>query len=99
MNCYWFIEAFKSGDNLTQDVIIRLARAYIMLLFSGLLFLDKSRFKVHLKWLSLLRDFRYVRSLSWGLAVLAVLQQNLCCAINSQVVDIAGCLALLQSWI
>ena len=70
-----------------------------MLLFGDLLFLDKSGFRVHLKWLPLLRDFHHVRSHSWGLAVLAVLQQNLCRAINSQVVDIAGCLALLQSWI
>ena len=99
VNCYWFEETFKLGDSPTQDVIACHARAYIMLLFGGLLFSNKSGFRVHLKWLPLLRDFHRVRSFSWGSAVLAVLQQNLCRAVNSQVVDIGGCLALLQSWI
>ena len=64
VNCYWFIETFKLGDSPTQDVIVCHSRAYIMLLFGGLLFSDKSGFRIHLKWLPLLRDFRNVRILS-----------------------------------
>ena len=99
VNCQWFIDAFTLGDNPTQDIIARHTRAYIMVLFGGVLFPDKSGFRVSLKWLPLLRDFRRIRSFSWGSAVLAVLQQNLCRAVNYQVSDIGGCLALLQSWI
>ena len=98
VNCYWFIEIFNLGDSPTQEVIVCHARVDIMLLFGGLLFSDKSGFRVHLKWLPLLRDFCCVRSLCWGCAMLAVLQQNLCYAVNSQVVDIVGCLSLLQLW-
>ena len=74
MNLHWFIDTFKNlNDYATQDVIVCHARAYIMLLLGGFLFGDKSGFRVHLKWLPLLRDFRRIQSLSWGSAVLAVL--------------------------
>ena len=99
VDCNWFKDTFRLSESATQDEIVRHTRAYMMLLFGGLLFPDKSGFRVHLKWLPLLRDFRHVRSLSWGSAVLAMLQQYLCRAVNNQTVDIAGCITLLQSWI
>ena len=74
MDCNWFKDTFKLDESATQEEIVCHTRAYIMLLFGGLLFLDKSEFRVHLKWLPLLRDFRHVWSLNWGSAVLAVLQ-------------------------
>ena len=74
MNLHWFINTFKNlNDRATQDVIVCHARAYIMLLLGGFLFGDKSWFRVHLKWLPLLCDFRHIQSLSWVLVVLVVL--------------------------
>ena len=49
VNCYWFMETFKLGDSPTQDIIVCHARTYIMVLFGGLLFSDKSGFRVSLK--------------------------------------------------
>ena len=57
VNCQWFIDTFKLGDNPTQDIIACRARAYIMILFGGFLVPDKLGFKVSLKWLPLLCDF------------------------------------------
>ena len=58
------LQTHKLADNPTQDIIVCYARAYIIVLFSVLLFVNKSGYRVSLKWLPLLHNFRLVRSLS-----------------------------------
>ena len=79
-----------------MDPIVCHTQAYILHLLGGFLPRDKLGARVHLRWLSLLNDFHYVRSFSWRLEVQNC---NLCHAANCRVSDIARCLALLQSWI
>ncbi|MFQ6653056.1 hypothetical protein Gotur_024644 [Gossypium turneri] len=74
------------------------ARAYIMHILGGVLMPDANNNKVHLMYLPLLADLSSVRSYSWGSAVLAVLYRELCRTTNPDVVDMGGCLTLLQSW-
>ncbi|MFQ6668894.1 hypothetical protein Gotur_034367, partial [Gossypium turneri] len=49
-------------------------------------------------YLPLLDDLSTARSYSWGSAVLAMLYWELCRVTNPDVVDMGGCLILLQSW-
>ncbi|XP_016700030.1 serine/threonine-protein phosphatase 7 long form homolog [Gossypium hirsutum] len=60
---------------------------------------DANNNKLHLMYLPLLADLSSVSSYSWGSAVLAVLYRELCWVTNSDVVDMGGCLTLLQSWV
>ncbi|RYQ79307.1 hypothetical protein Ahy_Scaffold6g108029 [Arachis hypogaea] len=53
------------------ETLRQYARCYIMLLIGGYLLTDKSNNLVHIRWLSLFRDFAERRALSWGSAVLA----------------------------
>ena len=65
MNLYWFMDTFANlDDRAYQDVVVCHTQAYIILLLDGFLFGDKSRFRVYLRWLSLLYDFHHTRSLS-----------------------------------
>ncbi|MBA0734172.1 hypothetical protein Gogos_018115, partial [Gossypium gossypioides] len=50
------------------------------------------------KWLLRLVDFKECGQLSWGLAVLATLYQELYRATELNKLSIGGCLLLLQSW-
>ncbi|RYR58919.1 hypothetical protein Ahy_A05g024779 [Arachis hypogaea] len=70
-----------------------------MLLTGGYLMTDKSNNLVHLRWLSLLRDFMEYRAFLWGLAVLVWTYQSISLAVQRGVTDIAGCTPLLMFWI
>ncbi|MFQ6642620.1 hypothetical protein Gotur_017653 [Gossypium turneri] len=59
---------------------------------------DANGDNVHLMYLPLLADLSTASSYSWGSTVLVVLYWELCRATNPDVVDIGGCLILLQSW-
>ena len=69
-----------------------------MHMVGAVLMLDANGNSVHLMYLPLLADLSTARSYSWGSAVLAVLYVELCRVINPDVVDMGGCLTLLQSW-
>ncbi|XP_016730897.1 serine/threonine-protein phosphatase 7 long form homolog [Gossypium hirsutum] len=82
----------------TEGELMCAARAYIMHIVGGLLMPDANDDNVHLMYLPLLVDLSTASSYSWGSAVLAMLYRELCRATNSDVVDMGGCLILLQSW-
>ncbi|MFQ6668182.1 hypothetical protein Gotur_033929 [Gossypium turneri] len=85
-------------SNATEDELMCAAQAYIMHILKGVLMPDANNNKVHMMYLPLLAELSNVRSYSWGSAVLAVLYRELCRATNPDVVDMGGCLTLLQSW-
>ncbi|XP_052482840.1 protein MAIN-LIKE 1-like [Gossypium raimondii] len=84
--------------NATEGELMCVARAYIMHIIGGVLMLGSNNNKVHIMYLPLLADLSNVRSYSWGSAVLAVLYRELCRTTKPTVVDMDGCLTLLQSW-
>ncbi|KAH1063908.1 hypothetical protein J1N35_028895 [Gossypium stocksii] len=84
--------------NATKGELMCAARAYIMHLIGGVLMPDSNNNNVHIMYLPLLADLANVRSYSWGSAVLAYLYQELCRLTKPTVVDLGGCLTLLQSW-
>ncbi|KAH1210429.1 Serine/threonine-protein phosphatase 7 long form [Glycine max] len=73
-------------------------RAYIMYMTSGALILDKSKNKVQLMYLNLLRDFNNIKKHSWGSACLANLYRELCRASSEVGRVMGGCVILFQSW-
>ncbi|XP_012487990.1 protein MAINTENANCE OF MERISTEMS-like [Gossypium raimondii] len=83
----------------TEGELMCAARAYIMHIVGGLLMPDANGDNVHLMYLPLLADLSTASSYSWGSAVLVMLYRELCRATNPDVVDMGGCLILLQSWV
>ena len=69
-----------------------------MHLIGGVLMPNANNNKVYLMYLPILSYLHNIYLYSWGSAVLAVLYNELCRAKNPSVVDIDGCLVLLQSW-
>ncbi|MFQ6669445.1 hypothetical protein Gotur_034690 [Gossypium turneri] len=84
--------------NATESELMCAARTYIMHILEGVLMPDANNKKLHLMYLPLLADLSSVSSYSWGSAVLAVLYRELCQVTNPDVIDMGGCLTLLQSW-
>ncbi|MFQ6621856.1 hypothetical protein Gotur_002941 [Gossypium turneri] len=84
--------------NATEGELMCAARAYIMHIIGGVLMLDSNNNKVHIMYLPLLADLTNVRSYSWGSTILVVLYRELCWTTKPSVVDMGGCLTLLQSW-
>ncbi|XP_016679252.1 protein MAINTENANCE OF MERISTEMS-like [Gossypium hirsutum] len=84
--------------NATEGELMYVARAYIMHIIGGVLMPDSNNNKVHIMYLPLFADLSNVRSYSWGSTVLAVLYRELCRTTKPVVIDIGGCLTLLQSW-
>ncbi|RYQ99578.1 hypothetical protein Ahy_B07g087523 [Arachis hypogaea] len=99
--CYtWFHERFRVLPADATDETVRVyARAYILMLLSSQLFADKNANKVHLRWLPYLASLDDLGRYSWGSAALAWLYRCLCRGTNRNVVNLAGPLQLLQSWI
>ncbi|QHO45610.1 uncharacterized protein DS421_6g180450 [Arachis hypogaea] len=99
--CYtWFHERFRVLPEDASDETVRVyARAYILMLLSSQLFADKNANRVHLRWLPYLASLDDLGRYSWGLAALAWLYRCLCRGTNRNVVNLAGPLQLLQSWI
>ncbi|RYR05064.1 hypothetical protein Ahy_B06g084914 [Arachis hypogaea] len=99
--CYtWFHERFRVLPADATDETVRVyARAYILMLLSSQLFADKNANRVHLRWLPYLASLDELGRYSWGSAALAWLYRCLCRGTNRNVVNLAGPLQLLQSWI
>ena len=72
------------------------ARAYLLLLVDGSLFLDKKGTYLQLAILPMLRDFGETAQYGWRSATLAHLYQELCRASLDSAETIAGPLQLLQ---
>ncbi|XP_012468591.1 protein MAIN-LIKE 2-like [Gossypium raimondii] len=83
--------------NVTEGELMCAARANIMHIIRGVPMPDANNNKVHMMYLPLLADLSNVRSYSWGSAILAVLYRELCWGTNPDVVNMGGCLTLLQS--
>ncbi|XP_072087154.1 serine/threonine-protein phosphatase 7 long form homolog [Arachis hypogaea] len=99
--CYtWFHERFRVLPADATDETVRVyARAYILMLLSSQLFADKNANRVHLCWLPYLALLDDLGRYSWGSVALAWLYRCLCRGTNRNVVNLAGPLQLLQSWI
>ncbi|XP_020962385.1 serine/threonine-protein phosphatase 7 long form homolog [Arachis ipaensis] len=96
----WFHERFRVLPADATDETVRVyARAYILMLLSSQLFADKNANRVHLRWLPYLASLDELGRYSWGSAALAWLYRCLCRGTNRNVVNLAGPLQLLQSWI
>ncbi|RYQ92858.1 hypothetical protein Ahy_B09g099099 isoform E [Arachis hypogaea] len=83
----------------SEETVRIYARAYIMMLLSSQLFVDKNANRIHLRWLPYLASMDDLSRYSWGSAALAWLYRCLCRGTNRNVVNLAGPLQLLQSWI
>ncbi|RYR55328.1 hypothetical protein Ahy_A06g030566 isoform C [Arachis hypogaea] len=95
----WFQNRFRVMPNdATEPTVQVYARGYIMMLFT-MLFGDKSGARVHLRWLPYVADLDGLGKYSWGSATLSWLYRCLCRVANRNVKNLAGPLALLQSWI
>ncbi|RYR46070.1 hypothetical protein Ahy_A07g031824 isoform H [Arachis hypogaea] len=99
--CYtWFHERFQVLPADATDETVRVyARAYILMLLSSQLFADKNANRVHFRRLPYLASLDDLGRYSWGSATLAWLYRCLCRGTNRNVVNLAGPLQLLQSWI
>ncbi|RYQ86521.1 hypothetical protein Ahy_B10g106189 [Arachis hypogaea] len=86
-------------EEATEYAVRIYARAYIMMLLSTQLFMDKSANRVHLRWLLFVARLDDIGSYSWGAAALAWLYRCMCRVANRNVTNLAGPLQLLQSWI
>ncbi|XP_057760056.1 protein MAIN-LIKE 2-like [Arachis stenosperma] len=96
----WFHERFRVlSDDAMEETVRIYARAYIMMLFSTQLFSDKSGNRVHIRWLPFVARLDDMGSYSWGSAALAWLYRYMCRVANRNVMNLAGLLQLLQSWI
>ncbi|RYR65312.1 hypothetical protein Ahy_A03g011254 isoform E [Arachis hypogaea] len=96
----WFHERFRVLPADASDETVRVyARAYILMLLSSQLFADKNANRVHLRWLPYLASLDDLGRYSWASAALAWLYRCLCRGTNRNVVNLAGPLQLLQSWI
>ncbi|RYQ88046.1 hypothetical protein Ahy_B09g095488 isoform A [Arachis hypogaea] len=92
----WFEELFVDASEETVRIY---ARAYIMMLLSTQLFMDKSANRVHLRWLPFVARLDDMGNYSWGAAALAWLYRCMCRVANRNVTNLARPLQLLQSWI
>ncbi|RYR57192.1 hypothetical protein Ahy_A05g022929 isoform B [Arachis hypogaea] len=61
----------------TEESIRRYVRCQIFFMLGSTLFTDKSTAYAHAKYLSLLRDFEWIHTYSWGSACLAHLYRAL----------------------
>ncbi|MED6208529.1 hypothetical protein PIB30_045929 [Stylosanthes scabra] len=68
----WFKSRFgELPDDACDKLVIRHARAYIMMLLPTSLFLDKTAARVYLRWLPFVECIDKLSRYSWGSAVLA----------------------------
>ncbi|RYR13188.1 hypothetical protein Ahy_B04g070302 isoform B [Arachis hypogaea] len=96
----WFQNKFRFLlANALEATVQIYARGYIMMLLSTALFADKSGARVHLRWIPYVADLDGLGKYSWGSATLSWLYRCLCRVANRNVKNLAGPLALLQSWI
>lgn len=91
----WFPPLSDDSDELT---VARHTRAFILELFSLMMFPDSSGDVVRLCFLPFLRDLDNPRQMNWGAAVLAYLYRGLCMACQRQNKTFIGPAILLQHW-
>ncbi|RYR58808.1 hypothetical protein Ahy_A05g024681 [Arachis hypogaea] len=94
--CYtWFHERFRVlPANASEETVRIYTRAYILMLLSSQLFVDKNANRVHLRWLPYLASLDELGRYSWGSTALTWLYRCLCRGTN--VVNLVGPLQLLQ---
>ncbi|RYQ91738.1 hypothetical protein Ahy_B09g097749 isoform E [Arachis hypogaea] len=99
--CYtWFHERFRVlPADASKETVRIYARAYILMLLTSQLFADKNANRVHLRWLPYLALMDDLDRYSWGSTALAWLYRCLYRGTNRNVLNLAGPLRLLQSWI
>ncbi|RYR24173.1 hypothetical protein Ahy_B02g057680 [Arachis hypogaea] len=85
--------------NASEATVQIYARGYIMMLLSMALFADKFGVRVHLRWLLYVADLDGLGKYNWSSTTLSWLYRCLCRVGNQNVKNLAGPLALLQSWI
>ncbi|CAL0312758.1 unnamed protein product [Lupinus luteus] len=96
----WLIQNFTTlPTNPSQLQLEQYCRAHILHIIGGELIPNKSNNRVHLMYLSLLRDLSQVRRYSWVSACLANLYREMCRATKPNAKAMGGCLILLQSWV
>ncbi|QHO07220.1 uncharacterized protein DS421_14g461720 [Arachis hypogaea] len=96
----WFQNRFRvMPTDATEPTVHVYELGYIMMLLSTMLFGDKFGARVHLRWLPYVADLDELDKYIWGLATLSWLYRCLCRVANRNVKNLAGPVALLQSWI
>ena len=96
----WLSSHFANIHDFTgnQEGLERFARAWILRFIGGVMFVDKSSKRVHLKYLQFLRDLRECSSYAWGAAVLGNLYREMCIATDYNTKSIGGFTLLIQLW-
>ncbi|KAH1209405.1 Serine/threonine-protein phosphatase 7 long form [Glycine max] len=96
----WLSSHFANIHDFTgnQEGLERFARAWILRFIGGVMFVDKSSKRVHLKYLQFLRDLRECSSYAWGAAVLGNLYREMCIATDYNAKSIGGFTLLIQLW-
>lgn len=97
MQLTWLAQTFRIlPPDADEIMVMRYARAYILQLFGGVLFADKSGNLANLIYLPLLEDFPMAGTLSWGAACLAYTYRHLCRAARDVTGQMGGAPILLQ---
>ncbi|KAL5177342.1 Serine/threonine-protein phosphatase 7 long form [Glycine soja] len=96
----WLSSHFANIHDFTgnQEGLERFARAWILRFIGGVMFVDKSSKRVHLKYLQFLRDLRECNSYAWGATVLGNLYREMCIATDYNAKSIGGFTLLIQLW-
>ncbi|KAH1215506.1 Serine/threonine-protein phosphatase 7 long form [Glycine max] len=96
----WLSSHFANIHDFTgsQEGLERFARAWILRFIGGVMFVDKSNKRVHLKYLQFLRDLRECSSYAWGAAVLGNLYREMCIATYYNTKSIGDFTLLIQLW-
>ena len=93
----WLESEFQTTpDEATEDQLIMYARAYIMYLLEGIIFMSSAGNAVLVFYLTLLEEFWLIRTYNWGAAMIAYLYRQLCKTCMKTNRQIAGCLLFLQ---
>ncbi|KAH1260735.1 Serine/threonine-protein phosphatase 7 long form [Glycine max] len=95
----WLSSHFANIHDFTgnQEGLERFVRAWILRFIGGVMFVDKSSKRVHLKYLQFLRDLRECSSYAWGVAVLGNLYREMCITTDYNTKSI-GSFTLFQLW-
>lgn len=100
LNMMWLSQTYGNLPIDADDVTVQCyARAFILQLLGGSIFVGKSGSMVQLMFLPLLEDFDAAGEYSWRSTALAWLYRELCRASRERMHDIYGFLILVQIWV